>query len=46
MMDNKHTDTHRESVIPIGFARQQWLCERALVLTLHVQACLVNLITT
>ena len=27
-----HTHTHRESIILIGFARQQWLCERAWVL--------------
>jgi len=33
---HKVTDTHSECVILIAFALQQWLHERASVLTLHV----------
>jgi len=39
----KATNTHSEYVILIGFARQQWLNERAAVLRCTYIACLVTL---
>ena len=37
----KAADTHSEYVVPIAFPRQQWLRERALILSCTYIACLV-----
>jgi hypothetical protein len=38
---NKVTDSHSEYGILIAFLRQQWLCERTLILLLYYIACCI-----